>query len=99
MNKQLPGSFLIGWTIFVWQISQGPDQPAGEINIGAEPIDLTLIDSDVDLDPALPAPFLDVEYTGIREGSSIHWLRSDKQGHTELGRFWCMLECHISSVT
>jgi len=88
------GSFLMRWTIFIREIDQGLGQPAGEINVGAERIDLTLSDSDGDLDPALPTPFLDVEYTGAGEGFSLHWLRSDKQGHPELRGLWCMLDCH-----
>jgi len=64
------------------------------MNVGAERINLTLGDNDGDLDSALPTPFLDVKYTGGGEGSSLHWLRSDKQGHAELGRLWCMLNCH-----
>ena len=80
------GSFLMRWAIFIREINQGLGQPAGEINFGAEPIDLALSNRDGDLDPALPTPFLDVEYTGGGEGSSLHWLRSDKQRHPELRR-------------
>ena len=66
------GSFLMRWAIFIREIDQSLGQPAGEINVGAERINLALSDRDIDLDPALPTPFLDVEYTGGGEGSSLH---------------------------
>ena len=78
LDKQLMGSFLMRWTIFFREIDQGQGQPAGEINVSAEPIDLILGEIDGDLDSALPTPFLDVKYTGVTEGSSLYWLRSDK---------------------
>ena len=94
LDKQLMGSFLMRWTIFFREIDQGQSQPAGEINVSAEPIDLTLGEIDGDLDSSLPTPFLDVKYTGVSEGCSLYWLRPDKESHAELGRFWCMLNCH-----
>ena len=94
LNKQLMGSFLMRWTIFIREIDQGLGQPAGETHVGVKRIDLALSDRDGDLDPAFPTPFLDIEYTGGGEGSSLHWLRSDKQRHPELRRLWCMLDSH-----
>ena len=88
------GSLLNREPIFICEIDQGQGQPVGEMNVGIELIDLTLGQNDGDLDSALPAPFLDVKYTGAGEWSSLHWLRSDKQGHAELGGFWGMLNCH-----
>ena len=94
LDKQFLGSFLMSATIFIWEMSEGQRQPAGEINVSAELIDLTLGEYDVDLDSALPTPFLDVKDTGGGEWSSLHGLRSDKQGHAELGRPWGMRNCH-----
>ena len=94
LDKQLMGSFLMSAAIFTCEMSESLRQPAGEINVSAELIDLTLGEHDIDLDSALPAPFLDVKDTGGGEGSSLHWLRSDKQGHAELGRSRGMLNGH-----
>ena len=88
------GAFLMGETIFIAKIDKRLGQPAGEIHVGAERINLILRDHDGDLDSALPTPLLDVEYTGGSEGSSLHWLRSDKQGHAELRKLWSMLNGH-----
>ena len=62
------GSFLMRWAIIIREIDQGLGQPAGKINVGVERINLVLSDLDGDLDPALPTPFLDIEYTGGGEG-------------------------------
>jgi len=94
LDKQLIGSFLMKDTVFSFEIRKGQRQPAGEINVGAKAIDLTLGENNGDLNSALPTPFLDVKHTGVCEGSFLHWLRSDEQGHAELGGFWCMLSCH-----
>jgi len=58
------GSTLMRWTICICEIDQGQGQPAGEIYVDAERINLILGDKDGDLDSALPTPFLDVKYAG-----------------------------------
>ena len=94
LDKQLMRSFLMRETIFICEIDQGQGQPTGKIDGGAELIDVTLSENDGDLNSTLPTSFLDVKHTGGGEGSSLHRLRSDKQGHAKLGRFWCMLNGH-----
>jgi len=87
---------LIRESIFIREIDQGLGQPTGKIDVGTERIDLTLGENDGDLNTSLPTPFLDVKDTGRGEGSSLHSLRSDKQGHAELGGFWRTLNGHGS---
>jgi hypothetical protein len=94
LDKQLMCSRLMRETIFFQEIPESQSQPTGEIDIAAELIDVTLGERDSNLNSTLPTPFLDVKDTRAGEGSSLHRLRSDKQGYTELGEFWCMRNCH-----
>jgi hypothetical protein len=72
LDKQLKGSLLKREPIFICEIDEGQGQPAGEINVSVELIDLTLGENHGDLDSALPTPFLDVKYTGAGEGFPLH---------------------------
>jgi len=94
LDKQLMSPRLMREANFIREIDKGQGQPTGKINVLAESINLTLGENDGDLNSALPTSFLDVKYTGGSEGSSLHRLRSDKQGYAELGRLWCLLNGH-----
>jgi len=94
LDKQFMSALLRRETILIREIDLGQGQPTRKIDVGAERINLTLGENDGDLNSSLPTPFLDVKNTGGGEGFSLHRLRSDKQGHAELGGFGGTLNCH-----